>query len=135
MSDMHLVQKLPPMLTGNELTQALAVLPEYDPDILNQNDARRLMALTDLYRVYVPNQMTKEIYSKLYLALLRSLQKKEGSLRVKQSLENYKAIQRQQFSAALVTRHVKAGPCAHGSQCGDQRSFLGYIMHIIVLDI
>ena len=101
MSDMHLVQKLPPMLTGNELTQALAVLPEYDPDILNQNDARRLMALTDLYRVYVPNQMTKEIYSKLYLALLRSLQKKEGSLRVKQSLENYKAIQRQQFSGIL----------------------------------
>ena len=36
----------------------------------------RLIELSELYRIYIPFPMTTEIYSKLYLALLRSLQKK-----------------------------------------------------------
>ena len=74
------------MLSGSELEQALTILPEYDPAIVEENDAMRLIALTDIYKVFVPNQMSREIYSKLYLALLRSLQKKEGKLRVKQDI-------------------------------------------------
>ena len=65
MDDMNLIKKLPPMLSGSALEQALAILPEYDPAIVNENEAMRLIALSDLYKVYVPNQMSKEIYCKL----------------------------------------------------------------------
>ena len=101
MDNMSLVKKLPPMLSGSELEQALTILPEYDPAIANENEAMRLIALTDIYKVFVPNQMSREIYSKLYLALLRSLQKKESKLRVKQTLENHRAILQQEYSGIL----------------------------------
>ena len=45
MDNMSLVRKLPPMLSGNELEQALTILPEYDPRIINENAAVRLIAL------------------------------------------------------------------------------------------
>jgi single-stranded DNA-specific DHH superfamily exonuclease len=70
------------MLSGGDLEQALAILPEYDPEIRKENEAVRLIALSELYKIFVPNQMSKEIYCKLYLALLRSLQKKESKLAV-----------------------------------------------------
>lgn len=101
MDNMSLIQKMPPMLSGSELEQALTILPEYDPAIINENEAVRLIALTDLYKVFAPNQMSREIYSKLYLALLRSLQKKESKLRVKQTLENHRAILQQEYSGIL----------------------------------
>ena len=101
MDNMSLIQKMPPMLSGSELGQALTILPEYDPAIRNENEAVRLIALTDLYKVFVPNQMSREIYSKLYLSLLRSLQKKESKLRVKQTLENHRAILQQEYSGIL----------------------------------
>lgn len=101
MDNMSLIQKMPPMLSGSELERALTILPEYDPAIVNANEAMRLIALTDLYKVFVPNQMSREIYSKLYLALLRSLQKKESKLRVKQTLENHRAILQQEYSGIL----------------------------------
>ena len=101
MDDMSLIKKLPPMLSGGELERALTILPEYDHAIVNENEAMRLIALTDLYKVFVPNQMSREIYSKLYLALLRSLQKKEGKLRVKQGIANHQAIMQQEHSGIL----------------------------------
>ena len=101
MDNISLVKKLPPMLSGNELEKALTILPEYDPAIINANEAMRLIALTDLYKVFVPNQMSREIYSKLYLALLRSLQEKESKIRVKQTLENHRAILQQEYSGIL----------------------------------
>ena len=101
MDNMSLIKKMPPMLSGSELEQALTILPEYDPAIVNENDAIRLIALTDIYKVFVSNQMSREIYSKLYLALLRSLQKKESKLRVKQTLENHRAILQQEYSGIL----------------------------------
>ena len=101
MDNMSLIQKMPPMLSGSELEQALTILPEYDPAIVNESEAMRLIALTDLYKVFVPNQMSREIYSKLYLALLRSLQKKEGKLRVKQGIANHQAIMQQEHSGIM----------------------------------
>ncbi|WP_237077177.1 AAA family ATPase [Neglectibacter sp. X4] len=59
------------------------------------------MALSDLYRVYVPNQMSLEIYSKLYLALMRSLQKKGTKLAVQQKNQNFKAIMQQEYSGIM----------------------------------
>ena len=78
MDNMNLVKKLPPMLSGSGLEQALTILPEYDPEITNENAATRLIALSDMYKVFIPTQMSKEIYAKMYLSLLRSLQKKES---------------------------------------------------------
>ena len=101
MDNMSLVKKLPPMLSGSELEQALTILPDYDPAIVNENEAMRLIALTDIYKVFVPNQMSREIYSKLYLALLRSLQKKEGKLRVKQGIANHQAIMQHEHNGIL----------------------------------
>ncbi len=86
---------LPEMKSGKELASEMAVLPEYNENIKNENQAIRLMALSDLYRVYIPSTMSMEIYSKLYLALLRSLQKKGTKDAVKQRYENHKAIMQQ----------------------------------------
>ncbi len=92
---------LPPMKSGKALFDDLAIYPEYSEDIITQNEAARLIALSDLYRLYYPSPMTIEIYSKLYLALLRSLQKKITKATVKQQNENYKAIRQQEYSGIL----------------------------------
>ena len=57
--------------------------------IKKQDAATRLIALSDLYHLYVPSQMSVEIYSKLYLALLRSLQKKHTTLATQQQNQNF----------------------------------------------
>ena len=101
MDNMNLVKKLPPMLSGSELEQALTILPEYDPEITNENAATRLIALSDMYKVFIPTQMSKEIYTKMYLSLLRSLQKKESKLAVRQYSENHKGIRQQEYSGII----------------------------------
>ena len=92
---------LPPMKSGNELVSALEVLPEYDASISDADVSVRLMALSDLYRIYVPSPMSLEIYSKLYLSLLRSLQKKGTKLAIQQRYENNKVIQQKAYSGIL----------------------------------
>lgn len=99
LSDM--IYKLPHMKSGDELISALKVLPEYIPEICNADVPVRLMALSDLYRIYVPSQMSLEIYSKLYLALLRSMQKKGTKLAVQQQNQNYRAIMQQEYSGIM----------------------------------
>lgn len=98
---MKFTTELPPMKSGNELLSEMEVLPEYDVNIRNQNQAVRLMALSDLYKIYVPSAMSTEIYSKLYLALLRSLQKKGTKMAVKQRYENNKAITGQEYRGII----------------------------------
>ena len=92
---------LPSMKSGNELIAALSVFPAYDDSIRFQNNAVRLMALSDLYNVYIPSQMSMEIYSKLYLALLRSIQKKQTTISVRQQYENRKAIKGQEYTGII----------------------------------
>ena len=89
------------MLTGKELESALTVLPEYDANIQNQPSSIRLMALSDLYDLYLPSCMSTEIYSKLYLALIRSLQKKQTQAAVRQQNENYRAIRQQPYAGII----------------------------------
>ena len=95
------INMLPPMKSGDELVSALEVMPEYDASISIADVPVRLMALSDLYRIYVPSSMSLEIYSKLYLSLLRSLQKKGTKLAVQQRYENNKAIQQKSYSGIL----------------------------------
>lgn len=102
MSDLiDIIRILPPMKSGNALLSVLEVLPEYDDAICGADAPVRLMALSDLYRVYVPSQMSLEIYSKLYLALLRSLQKKGTKLAVQQQNQNFKAIMQQEYNGIM----------------------------------
>ena len=65
-----------PMLTGEELNNALQVMPKYDDSIRKMDKSVRLIALSDLYSIYLPSMMSEEIYAKLYLSLIRSLNKK-----------------------------------------------------------
>ena len=96
-----IVNVLPRMKSGDDLITALEVLPEYNPKICNTDVPLRLMALSDLYKVYIPSQMSLEIYSKLYLALLRSMQKKGTKLAVQQQNQNYRAIMQQEYSGIM----------------------------------
>lgn len=102
MSDLtDIIRILPPMKSGSELLSALEVLPEYDTAICDADAPVRLMALSDLYRVYVPSRMSLEIYSKLYLALMRSLQKKSTTLATQQKNQNYRAIIQQEYNGIM----------------------------------
>jgi len=84
-----ILKLIPPMLTGAELHQALAVNPEYDPAIRQASAAERLVPLNALYEVYYPFSMSSTIYSKMYLSMIRSLQKKTGKLAVQQRNSNH----------------------------------------------
>jgi hypothetical protein len=79
----------------------MTVLPPYDPKIRLQSATIRLMALSDLYNIYIPSSMSVEIYSKLYLALLRSLHKKEGISAQIQRNENHKRIFQRESNSIL----------------------------------
>lgn len=92
---------LPEMKTGKELMDALTILPEYDSNICKQNVATRLIALSDLYKIYIPSEMSVEIYNKLYLALMRSLQKKYTRIAIRQQKENHKAIHEQEYDSII----------------------------------
>ena len=96
-----IINALPRMKSGNELITALEILPEYTPEICAADTPLRLMSLSDPYRVYVPSQMSLEIYSKLYLALLRSMQKKGTKLAVQQQNQNFRAIMQQEYSGIM----------------------------------
>lgn len=86
------INHIPSMLIGEELTKALSVLPPYDPSIRDASTSERLIELSRLYDVYLPSPMTEEIYCKLYLALLRSLQKKQTKIATMQGNINRQGI-------------------------------------------
>lgn len=77
-----ILQYIPPMLSGKELDDRLSVFPTYNKSITTKSVTERLIALQDIYQIFIPSAMSREIYAKLYLALLRSLQKKRSILAV-----------------------------------------------------
>lgn len=97
----NFIAMIPKMLSGKELVDAMTTLPDYDAEIRNQDASVRLVALSDLYSLYLPSQMSCEIYSKLYLALLRSLQKKTTKFAIKQQAENFRAIAGREYNGIL----------------------------------
>lgn len=88
----EMVKCMPQMLSGQELMEQMAKYPVYPADIRERGSAERLVALTDIYDLYIPSQMSVEIYHKLYMGILRSLQKKESMQAVCQQYENRKGI-------------------------------------------
>lgn len=89
-----ITELLPPMLTGSELIKALRQLPEKPTDDFRRNatQTERLIALSDLYDIYVSNQMAVDIYTKLYISLMRSLVKKQTKLATIQANQNHIAV-------------------------------------------
>lgn len=96
-----LTSTLPEMKSGQELISALSIVPEYDESIRKANHPTRLLALSDLYRIYFPSSMSVDIYNKLYLALFHSMQKKNSQMAIKQRYENYKRINGQLYTSIL----------------------------------
>ena len=95
MIDMNkVIKKLPDMLSGDELQKAMSIIPKYDKQIQEYgNMTERLLKLSDIYNIYIPSQMSAEIYSKLYLGIIRSMQKKGNKLAVQQFNSTYKTMQ------------------------------------------
>lgn len=96
MNNMELIRQMPEMLSGQALYEKLADIPAYSEEIREKSQTERLIELSTLYEIYLPSEMSIEIYSKLYLALLRSLQKKGTNTAVQQSYQNHNAIMRRE---------------------------------------
>lgn len=97
----NILSQLSEMKAGQDLISEMSVLPLYDKNIRYESVTSRLIALSELYNIYIPSPMSVEIYSKLYLALLRSLQKKSSlNARIQQN-ENYKYICQKECSGIL----------------------------------
>ena len=97
----NFIKELPEMKSGEELIEELSIFPEYDDSIRQESQTIRLMRLSELYRLYIPSPMSTEIYAKLYLALLRSLQKKGTQAAVQQKYQNYNRIQNQDYRGII----------------------------------
>lgn len=88
---------MPRMLFGEELKKALTVLPGYDGPVREMDAGNRLVKLSDIYRVFVPNNTTLEIYYKLYMMTASSMAKKGTVDAVRQLNANY------QGTAGVIT--------------------------------
>jgi hypothetical protein len=108
---MKLSEHLRPMLFGQQLVDALAVIPK-PIDISNLSPADRLQKLQMLNDVFIPSLMSVEIYSKLYLATVRALDRKDNLELVKLQNENFKNIR-------------EGLPLSSGVGSGDSFSMLG----------
>ena len=74
----EIIKLIPEMKTGQELMECMGEYPDYLPEVREKSSAERLIALSDIYDIYIPSQMSVEIYHKLYMGLMRSLQKKNS---------------------------------------------------------
>ena len=97
----RITEMIPPMYAGEELDDMLRILPSYDTEIQNKPKTERLVALQDIYNIYIPNYMSREIYSKLYLSLIRSLQKKNTYISTRQFSENSKIILQKSYESLI----------------------------------
>lgn len=97
----NLSEKIAPMLMGRELEQRLTYLPKYDPQICKADAGTRLVALNKVSEIYIPSQMTYEIYSKIYLAMIHSLTKKQTMDSARQGNENHRRIQGLNYNSIL----------------------------------
>ena len=48
---------MPKMYVGDALEEKLAVLPQYDDSVRTKSMAERLVALQDIYGIYVPSKL------------------------------------------------------------------------------
>ena len=97
----NLITKMPKMLMGQELEKAMLSLPVYDAAICHADAGTRLTALDAMTDIYVPSQMSYEIYSKVYLAMLHSLKKKQTKDAIQQGNQNHMRLQGLGYNSVL----------------------------------
>ena len=95
------MERMPKMMMGKELEEAMLSLPAYDPEICKADAGTRLMALNDVADIYLPSQMSYEIYSKIYLSMLHSLKKKQTRDAVMQGNQNHRRLQGLSYHSVL----------------------------------
>lgn len=95
------IKQLPAMLSGDEIKNKLEVLPEYDSGICKADIQDRLLALSNIHKIFIPSDMSVEIYTKLYLTILRSLKIKTSTDAVKLRNQNYKIIKQQESRGSV----------------------------------
>ncbi|MCI8421892.1 MAG: AAA family ATPase, partial [Clostridia bacterium] len=83
-------EQLNKYLCGEDLINALTVLPPYREGLTEIPD--RLTALLDIYKIYIPSSATLDIYNRLFMAILNSLDKKATLLEVGLQNDNFRAI-------------------------------------------
>ena len=103
---MDLINKIPPLLTDNELINALSKCPPFDSSI-TLSKSERLIKLLDLYDLFIPTQMSVEIYNSLYFALIRSFNRKRKLYDKNQMIKNRKII-----NGGFISSGVNGGDCS-----------------------
>lgn len=97
----NLMEKFPKMLSGDELKAELRVFPTYKEELRDSDKAKRLLALSNIYKIYIPSEMSVEIYHKLYMSVFMSLQKKGSLNAVRQYNENFKGMQKKKYRGVI----------------------------------
>lgn len=97
----NLMTKMPKMLMGQDLEKSMMFLPTYNPAICKADVGARLMALDAMTDIYVPSQMSYEIYSKIYMAMLHSLKKKQTKDAIQQGNQNHMRLQGLGYNSVL----------------------------------
>lgn len=80
------------LLVGENLEKAMTNLPGYSEQIREESASIRLLALDSLYQIYIPTEMSKMIYTKIYLAVDMALKKKMSKESITQQNLNYLSI-------------------------------------------
>jgi hypothetical protein len=86
----NLKEQLNKYLCGEQLIKELTVLPPYREGINDIPD--RLMALLDIYKIYIPSKSATDVYNRLYLAIINSLEKKNTLSEVALQNDNFRTI-------------------------------------------
>ena len=69
----EILSHIPNLMPKRKLFEKLYYLSVYDKSICERTETERLIALlADIYDIYLPTDMTYEVYTKLYLGLLNS---------------------------------------------------------------
>lgn len=86
----NIISQLNTYYSGNELIKQLTVLPEYRTEALTIPE--RMIALLDIYKIFIANKTTVDIYNRLYLAVLNSLDKKNTLLETQLVNDNFREV-------------------------------------------
>ncbi len=85
-----LTSQLNTYYAGDELIKKLTALPEYN--YAAKTVPERLVALLDVYKIFIANKSTVDIYNRLYLSLINSLDKKNTLMETEMSNDNFRAV-------------------------------------------
>jgi len=86
----ELSSQLNRFLVGEELINELTVLPNIKSDYKSINE--KLLGLLDIYKIYIPTKYSLDIYNRLYLSIVSSLEKKNTSFERSLKNDNYREI-------------------------------------------